>query len=86
MSFFELLRDDFTPFIGFRNFAVRLAATRGSRDLPLTLGFAPDLRHGGAPALATAMLINGRGRFSGALAVVLLPLGDRPDRRRDPPG
>ena len=31
MSFFriELLRDDFTPFIGFRNYAVRLAADSG---------------------------------------------------------
>ena len=46
MSFFriELLRDDFTPFVGFRNYAVRLA---GDADflatLPLTLGFASSL-------------------------------------------
>ena len=76
MSFFriELLRDDFTPFIGFRNYAVRLPAdSEFLATLPVTLGFAILTSALAVPlALATAMLIDGRGRFSGALAVVLL--------------
>ena len=76
MSFFriELLRDDFTPFIGFRNYAVRLAAdSEFLATLPLTLGFAVLTSALAVPiALATAVLIDGRGRFAGALAVVLL--------------
>ena len=76
MSFFriELLRDDFTPFIGFRNYAVRLAAdSEFLATLPLTVAFAVLTSALAVPiALATAVLIDGRGRFSGALAVVLL--------------
>ena len=76
MSFFriELLRDDFTPFIGFRNYAVRLAADSDFLGtLPLTVGFAVLTSALAVPiALATAVLIDGRGRFAGALAVVLL--------------
>ena len=76
MSFFriELLRDDFTPFIGFRNYAVRLPADGAFLGtLPLTLGFAVVTSALAVPlALATAALINGRGQFAGALAVVLL--------------
>jgi multiple sugar transport system permease protein len=76
MSFFriELLRDEFTPFIGFRNYAVRLAADSGFLGtLPLTLGFAILTSALAVPlALATAILIDRRGRFAGALAVVLL--------------
>ena len=89
MSFFriELLRDEFTPFIGFRNYAVRLAADSGFLGtLPLTLGFAILTSALAVPlALATAMLIDGRGRFAGAACRrPPPPLGDRPDRRRDP--
>ena len=76
MSFFriELLRDDFTPFIGFRNYAVRLAADSDFLGtLPLTVGFAVVTSALTVPiALATAVLIDGRGRFAAALAVVLL--------------
>ena len=76
MSFFriELLRDDFTPFVGFRNYAVRLPADGAFLGtLPLTLGFAVVTSALAVPlALAIAVLINGRGRFAGALAVVLL--------------
>jgi ABC-type sugar transport system permease subunit len=76
MSFFriELLRDDFMPFIGFRNYAVRLAAdTEFLATLPLTVGFAILTSALAVPlALMTAVLIHGRARFAGALAVVLL--------------
>ena len=76
MSFFriELLRDDFSPFIGFRNYAVRLAAdTEFLATLPLSLGFAVLTSALAVPlALATAVLIHGRARFAGVLALVLL--------------
>ena len=76
MSFFriELLRDDFTPFIGLRNYATRLPAdTEFLGTLPLTLGFAALTSLLAVPlALATAVLIHSRARFAGALAVVLL--------------
>lgn len=76
MSFFriELLRDDFTPFIGFRNYAVRLPAdSEFLATLPLTLGFAVLTTALAVPlALATAVLIHGRARFAGLLALVLL--------------
>jgi multiple sugar transport system permease protein len=76
MSFFriELLRDDFTPFVGFRNYATRLPAdTEFLGTLPLTLGFAALTSLLAVPlALATAVLIHSRARFAGALAVVLL--------------
>ena len=70
----ELLRDDFTPFVAFRNYAVRLPAdAEFLGTLPVTVGFAVLTTAVAVPlALATALLINGRGRFSGALAVVLL--------------
>jgi multiple sugar transport system permease protein len=76
MSFFriELLRDDFMPFVGFRNYAVRLPAdTEFLATLPLTVGFAILTSALAVPlALMTAVLIHGRARFSGLLAVVLL--------------
>jgi multiple sugar transport system permease protein len=76
MSFFriELLRDDFMPFVGFRNYAVRLPAdTEFLATLPLTVGFAILTSVLAVPlALMTAVLIHGRARFSGVLAVVLL--------------
>jgi multiple sugar transport system permease protein len=76
MSFFriELLRDDFTPFIGFRNYAVRIPADSGFlATLPLTLGFAVLTSALAVPlAMVTAILIHGRARFAGALAIVLL--------------
>jgi ABC-type sugar transport system permease subunit len=70
----EMLRDDYTPFVGFRNYAVRLPAdAEFLGTLPVTLGFALVTSALAVPlALATALLISGRGRFSGALAVVLL--------------
>jgi multiple sugar transport system permease protein len=70
----EMLRDDVTPFVGFRNYAVRLPAdAEFLGTLPITLGFALVTSALAVPlALATALLISGRGRFSGALAVVLL--------------
>jgi ABC-type sugar transport system permease subunit len=70
----ELLRDDFTPFVAFRNYAVRLPAdTAFLGTLPLTLAFAVVTSALAVPlALATALLIDGRGRLSGVLAVVLL--------------
>jgi ABC-type sugar transport system permease subunit len=78
MSFFriELLRDDFSPFIGFRNYAVRLPADSAFLGtLPLSLGFAVLTSALAVPlALAAAVLINSRTRFAGLLAlVVLLP-------------
>ena len=76
MSFFriELLRDDFTPFVGFRNYATRLPAdTEFLGTLPLTLLFAALTSALAVPlALATALLIHSRARFAGVLAVVLL--------------
>src|SRR4029078_13089314 len=76
MSFFriELLRDDFTPFVGFRNYATRLPAdTEFLGTLPLTLLFAAVTSALAVPlALAPALLIHGRARFAGVLAVVLL--------------
>ena len=70
----ELLRDDFTPFIGFRNYAVRLPADKAFLGtLPLTVWFAFVTSVIAVPlALATALLIHGRARFSGVLAAVLL--------------
>ncbi len=78
MSLFriELLRDDLTPFVGLRNYLVRLPTdTAFLATLPRTLGFAILTSALAVPlALATAMLINGRGRVAGLLAlVVLLP-------------
>ncbi len=76
MSFFriELLRDDFNPFIGFRNYAVRLAAdSEFLATLPRSLGFAVLTSAIAVPlALATAVLIHGRARFAGLLGLVLL--------------
>lgn len=76
MSFFriELLRDDITPFIGFRNYAVRLPAdSEFLATLPLSLGFAVLTSALAVPlALASAVLIHGRARFAGLLALVLL--------------
>lgn len=76
MSFFriELLRDDFTPFVAFRNYATRLPAdVEFLGTLPLTLGFAAITSAIAVPlALATALLIHSRVRFAGVLAVVLL--------------
>lgn len=76
LSFFriELLRDAFTPFIGFRNYAVRLPAdSEFLATLPLSLGFALLTSALAVPlALATAVLIHGRARFAGLLALVLL--------------
>lgn len=70
----EQLRDDYTPFVGFRNYAVRLPAdSEFLGTLPVTVGFALLTTALAVPlALVTALLISGRGRFSGALAVVLL--------------
>ena len=76
MSFFriELLRDDFTPFVGLRNYATRLPAdTEFLGTLPLTLLFAALTSALAVPlALATALLITAGRRFAGVLAVVLL--------------
>lgn len=76
MSFFriELLRDDLTPFVGLRNYLVRLpqdAEFLGA--LPRTLGFAAVTSAIAVPlAFAAAAVIHARTRFARWLAVVLL--------------
>jgi multiple sugar transport system permease protein len=76
MSFFriELLRDDLTPFVGLRNYQVRLPAdSQFLATLPLTFGFAVVTSALAVLlALMAAILIHGRARFGGLLALVLL--------------
>ncbi len=86
MSLFriELLRDDVTPFLGFGNYVTRLPADSSFlATLPRTLGFAAITSALAIPlALGTAILIQGRGRATGFLGLVVLlpwavaPIGD----------
>ena len=76
MSFFriELLRDDLTPFVGLRNYAVRLPSdTAFLATLPRTVAFA-IVTSGIAVVLGllAALLIHGRARFANLLGLVLL--------------
>ena len=76
MSFFriELLRDDLTPFVGLRNYQVRLPAdSQFLATLPLTFGFAVVTSALAVPiALVAAVMIHRRARFGGLLSLVLL--------------
>ena len=76
LSFFriELGSDSFTPFIGLRNYVVRLPADATFLGtLPLTLAFAVVTTVVSVPiALGAAALINGHRRIGGLLGLLLL--------------
>ena len=76
LSFFriELGRDGYTPFVGLRNYVVRLPAdAEFLGTLPVTLGFAAATTAISVPlALLAASLINGRRRLRGVLGLLLI--------------
>jgi multiple sugar transport system permease protein len=76
LSFFriELGSDSYTPFVGLRNYVVRLPAdAEFLGTLPLTLAFAGVTTVIALPiALGAATLINGRRRFRGLLGLLLI--------------
>ena len=70
----ELIRDDLRPFVGLRNFLVRLPVDREFLEtVPRTLVFAALATVAAVPiALAAALLVNGRVRGANALGLLLL--------------
>ena len=76
LSFFriELGRDAYTPFVGLRNYVVRLPADAAFLGtLPVTLAFAAATTAISVPiALGAATFIHGRRRFRGLLGLLLI--------------
>ena len=76
MSFFriEVLKDDFTPFIAFRNYAVRMAEdSEFIATLPRTFVLGVAATAVAIPlALGVALLINGQRRLAGILGLLLI--------------